>query len=292
MRRSVAAMSNKCLLLLLTLAALLAALVATNGKGIAATEFCPAEVDLVSPVGERMGNLALTYVYELRALTARSVSAAIIADTDKGWFTWSVSGVELKPIARVQGDGLDDWSFLPTASSPLGVTFPQAVTLRRAWAFAASTTGDETMGWDKRRTVSCEVSPFESASVTLSTPGPVVTPSPLPSPKAPMAIALADSPPFSIEKCKTPFKQADPTEIIWPNRSRDFPDIGDQQIVWAVVLVALDSNGHLLDSWLLESTGYAPVDLALLRSARRADYSGAISYCRHVPGVQTIILNV
>ena len=67
-----------------------AVLLSTRDKGVAATEFCPAEVDLVSPVGEQMGNLALTYVYELRALTARSVSAAIIADTDEGWFTWSV----------------------------------------------------------------------------------------------------------------------------------------------------------------------------------------------------------
>ena len=59
--------------------------------------------------------------------------------------------MELKPTARVQSDGLDDWSFLPSVSSPLGVTFPQPVVLHRAWVFAASTIGDDGIGLGQPR---------------------------------------------------------------------------------------------------------------------------------------------
>ena len=127
--------------------------------------------------------------------------------------------------------------------------------------------------------------------MTLSTPGPIVTPSPLTSPNAPPALALADSPPFQIEKCKTPFKQADPTGANWPDRMRDFPDLGDGQISGVSYLLRSTAMAISLIR-PLGSTGYAPVDLAILRYARMAAYAGAISYCRRVPGVETIIVDV
>ena len=262
---------------------------ATEGKSVAATEFCPAEVQHLSPVGARMGSAALTYVYELRAMTPRSVSAAIIADTDTGWYTWSVSGVELKRTVLPLDEAISNASSLVTASPPLGVTFSQPVTVRHAWVLAALTKGEEVLGWDKHGTVPCDVPEFESTSINLANPRSVVSPSPLPSPQGPMPIAVADSPPFAIEKCETPFVEAKRTVIVWPRDVTGFPDVSHGPYVPAIVFIALDGNGRVLDAWLRESTGYAPEDLAALRSARMSTYSGAISYCRHVPGVEADI---
>jgi hypothetical protein len=288
-RLVVPAMSAKRFAVAFALATLLVVWARTSGKGIAATEFCPAAVDLVSPVGERTGNPALTYVYELRAMTPRAVSAAIIADTDTGWYTWSVSGVELKRTVLPLDEAISNASSLVTASPPLGVTFSQPVAVRHAWILAALTKGEEILGWDKHGTVPCDVPEFESTSINLANPRSVVSPSPLPSPQGPMPIAAADSPPFAIEKCETPFVEAKRTAIVWPGDVKDFPDVTHGPFAPAIVFIALDGNGRVLDAWLRESTGYAPEDLAALRSARMSTYSGAISYCRHVPGVEADI---
>ena len=186
-------------------------------------------------------------------------------------------------------EAISNESSLVTASPPLGVTFSQPVTVRHAWVLAALTKGEEVLGWDKHGTVPCDVPEFESTSINLANPRSVVSPSPLPSPQGPMPIAVADSPPFAIEKCETPFVEAKRTVIVWPRDVTGFPDVSHGPYVPAIVFIALDGNGRVLDAWLRESTGYAPEDLAALRSARMSTYSGAISYCRHVPGVEADI---
>jgi hypothetical protein len=67
-RCAFAARSRSGMSLVLAVGALLLLLVAVHEKGVAATEFCPAEVQQVSPIGVETGSPALTYVYELNAL--------------------------------------------------------------------------------------------------------------------------------------------------------------------------------------------------------------------------------
>jgi hypothetical protein len=271
------------------LVALLLVLLATQARGVAATEFCPAEVQHISPIGVEMGTPAVAYAYEIRAFTSRSVNGAIIADTDKGWYTWNVANVQLNLTKRTQGSSVDNAFFLLAVSPTLAVRFPEPLTIHHAWILTASTQGEGKLGWDKRGTVPCEVPPFVTASITqLPNPAPIVTPSPLPSPTTQAAIAVTAQPPFADAKCDVPFKVAKYKDIVIPG-VREIPETANGPIISAIALVAVDGNGQLLDTWLLSSSGYAPADLAALRAARMSTYSGSISYCRHVAGVYAFV---
>lgn len=147
------------------------------------------------------------------------------------------------------------------------------------------------MGWDKRGAVTCEVPAFAPASGTPnSTAGPIATPAPLPSPGAAVAKAVVTSAPFPVASCDAPFALPKLKVAVQPSQVHNISEAGNGPIISAVVLVAVDGSGHLLDAWLLASSGYAPADLAAMRSARLSTYSGGMSYCRPVAGIYALVV--
>ncbi|MGA8533053.1 MAG: hypothetical protein WB615_02965 [Candidatus Tumulicola sp.] len=250
----------------------------------AATEFCPATLSGLTPIGAKAP--ASSYAYELIALTPRSLDASLVADTDSGWYAWSISGVALQENQRKRPLVNGTLRYVVAASASLAVAFPAPVVIRHAWVAEAKTNGEKTMGWDRRGSSACEVPAFSSASTNDPNPASlpaIPTPSPLPSPAIAAARAAPANLPFPVAQCTTPFTQAKAVEIAGLGQIADAPDTFAGSIASAAAYVTIDPNGKLTDAWMFSSSGFAPWDLALLRAARQTTYSGAISYCRRVP---------
>jgi hypothetical protein len=112
-RCAFAARSRSGMSLVLAVGALLLLLVAVHEKGVAATEFCPAEVQQVSPIGVETGSPALTYVYELSALrlgcgphTARS---PVTLPKRMLFFRFAIFGSLIKERADRYGERRARW---------------------------------------------------------------------------------------------------------------------------------------------------------------------------------------
>ena len=80
---------------LLVALALSAWAIGETAKVSAAAEFCPATASVPLPAGAAFGTPARTFYYELSALTPRTVTGTLIADTTSGWYTWNVNGITL-----------------------------------------------------------------------------------------------------------------------------------------------------------------------------------------------------
>ena len=272
-----------------TLATILTALIlflaALTVRAEAVTEFCPATVENASPIGASLGTAASAYAYELQALTPRAVDASIIADTDHGWFSWSIADVTLHGVTRTNHIKLNGRyqleEYVIAESAPLAVAFPSAVVLRHAWVVLGKTSGEVKLGWDARGPTSCDPPGFASASIADPPKAPTAqaTPTPLPSAAGATSTAVPTNPPFGISTCAKPFAEATVTRPVAP----DFSDFGLLQpggAALSVVAVAIDEHGKRVDAWLLSSSGLGEFDLAALRAARVSEYSGGISYCR------------
>lgn len=78
---------------LLALALFAAALFLSRSPAAAIVEFCPVSVTALAPIPDASGTAR--YEYRLAALSPRSVNADLVAQTDNGWYRWSVNGVML-----------------------------------------------------------------------------------------------------------------------------------------------------------------------------------------------------
>lgn len=239
----------------------------------AATEFCPARAAEAAPVGVDYGSPAMQYSYQLVALRPKTVDAAIIADTDHGWYRWNVSGVTLTATVRALSSAPYGIRPIPTfteADSPrLLVAFPAAVVIRHLWIVAVQSEG---------QTAACDVPGFESAQDPAPPPGVATVTA-----ASQAAVAVSSAPPFTIENCTQPFKAAAVTMAAEPDPSDASQDYGEPLAGWAAV--ALDPNGRIVDTWIYASNGPMQWRSDVLRAARRSKYSGAISYCRPVNGL-------
>ena len=254
----------------------------------AATELCPAEVTKLRPIGASLGMPAAAYAYDFTALTPRSVDATIVADTNDGWYSWSVTGVSVPLAHHVVSYGKAlSFAYDMAESAPLAVAFPSPVMVRHAWVTTAKTSGESALGWDAKGQVSCDVPAFRTASDAIEpTPPPNVppsaaaTPSPLPSPLTAPARAAHAPAPFDSTLCAQPFGLARPVQAAMleePNASFSRSTPGSAEIA-----VAIDKDGNLLDAWVLGSSGNFSFDRAALRAAKASTYSGAMSYCMAV----------
>lgn len=230
-------------------------------------ESCQARIATIATIGAANGAPAARFAYDLMALSPRIVDASLIADTDRGWFAWSVKNVELENVVRRLPSGL---KYGIAASQPMLVEFPDAVTLRHAWVTSADATG-------------CNAPAFQTGSMWNEKDldgRPLPKPSPLPTPYARESVAAAVAPPFAVQTCALPFAAARvKTLATGPDPNFDNPDATGGVSV-AMVVVGVDGSGTLLGEKLIASSGYAPFDLATLRAARMTTYIGGTSYCR------------
>ena len=249
---------------------------ATAGK----VEFCPAVAGVPFPIGAAFGTASRTFGYDLTALTPRTVTATLVADTSAGWYRWTASDVALQnttraPHLRAMPRQFRLMPYTIAATPTLSVAFPQALTIRHLWVTAANGTA-------------CEVPSFEAASDTIAPDPADVAASP--SPLYPASVAAPAPPPFLSSGCDQPFVAGTVTKAHAPDyplsaREADLGPLG------VAVEVALDPAGNLLGTWVYAGSGFAAVDRAALDAARRSTYRGSVSYCRPVNGTYLFLAN-
>ncbi|MBV8491605.1 MAG: hypothetical protein JO199_13850 [Candidatus Eremiobacteraeota bacterium] len=260
---------------LVFLAALVVILVATlSQRALADTEYCPARITELN--ARSMPSSA--YVYHVQALGKRTVDVNMIADTDRGWFSWSANAVPLLGVFSIAGGA----GFEQAESAPMWVTFAQPVRVVRAWVVSASATGDKNFGWDKDGTVECDVPDFSDAyslDESIGRPALSATPSPASSVRA-----VAAEAPFPPATCAHPFEPVRLRVAIDPRfpSSVHFGDYGGRADVR--LGLAVDEFGELTDAWFLTSSGLQAFDESTLLAARQSTYVPAVSYCRQVKG--------
>jgi hypothetical protein len=275
---------HRAMMALRSVAAAAAFAIALTATARAAVEFCPATASVPFPVGEAFGTPALRYAYELNAPTPRGVNATLVADTDKGWYRWSVSGVALTSVTRhTTGDpAFPPQRYTIAASPTLAVIFPVALTIRHAWVVSAEARGDPTLRWSAMGVSPCDVPAFDRA--TDVDPPTNAALAPTPSALYAPAVATPTPAPFEVADCDRAFAAATVLKPVQPVLTRTYMDEIPPDGYTAFVRVTLDPDGRLIDVSIYASSGYTAWDRAALRAAALSTYTGAVSYCRPVYG--------
>jgi hypothetical protein len=198
----------------------------------------------------------------------------MIADTDHGWYSWSVSGVPL--TKRIRDDGRGSRASV-VASDPFAVLFPIDLIVRHAWVARAKTTGETFFGWDAKGAHDCDVPAYTTASAFTEPGGPPPQP---PAPQKPAVTAKPTSAPFTAPACDKPFVAATVTKAVAPFFPYDARNI--TKPISSDVEVEVGADGLIIDAWTYESAGIPSVDKAALDAALASKYSAAVSYCRPV----------
>jgi hypothetical protein len=264
---------------------------------LAITEFCPARLTQMrdtaataatpaNPKDVETASAGAGYNYTLDAQTPRTiVAAAMIADTDDGWYAWRVENVPLeKTTAELKGPYMrGEVTF--ARSAPLDVTFPESVVVHHAWVTHASTSAETLIGWDAVGDFACEVPDFPDGGpgprvITRRQAAAVIVAAPKITP--PPGIAVPVPQPFPID-CEVPFRRAlvvRPVQPEFPFSMRD----GGGGFYSSVVEVAVGDDGRLIDAWTYASSGERAIDQSALRAAKASSYQAATSYCQNVRG--------
>jgi hypothetical protein len=270
---------------------------AGTARSNAMAEFCPGRVAAVeSSAGAGAPSTEFSYVVD--AKTARTLDdAAIVADTDHGWYRWSIANVPLQMTSQAashQGPaGMVNYTYRFAQSPRQLVAFPEALLVRHAWITSARSDDETVIGWGKRGEFACEVPTFPNRGIDAAelarpqsrkaTPSPAPAGSALP-PLADGAVrAMPTSMPFDSMDCDTPFREVRVTDAVIP----EYPPLlrgNVSEPASVLVDIAADEQGHLIDASVFAASGYPAFDSAGLRSARLSSYSGAISYCQKVRG--------
>jgi hypothetical protein len=228
-----------------------------------------------------------TYDYELTALTERSVDATMLADTDRGWYEWSVTQVPI-PRRTFAAAGPDfKYTYKSAESVVLSVQFPTNLVVRHAWVTRAEATGESVLGWDAKGSYRCDVPDLTNkdrkpAAIEIHRPENPTLP-----PAGPPVVATAAAAPFPPATCKSPFSSASVPRVVNPH----FPDALVSilaQPAETTLYVAIDENGKLVDTWVLAGSGYPAIDAEAQNAARLSRYDPATSYCRQVGGVYVV----
>jgi hypothetical protein len=247
----------------------------------AATEFCPAT--LTGPYNKP--NDVNVHYYRLRAFTPRAVEGTIIADTNRGWFTWTQQWVSLTRMTFTTISPGITYRSVMAESPELSVAFPAPVEIARAWVVAAETHGDTALGWDARGRASCEPpdsSPTSPADHSIQNRTPAAD-DPTPAPAPPLALAAPAKAPFPPANCDHPFTSGRVENAVVPQFPAGFGDPAFHGVT-TILFVAVNSSGELVDAWVDVSSGYPALDVAAIEAAARSTYAAPIVYCRAVSG--------
>ncbi|MEO6834720.1 MAG: hypothetical protein ABI231_02275 [Candidatus Tumulicola sp.] len=252
------------------------------GNASALTELCPASLADFGATGAPPTAPATAFGYDLTALTPRTVDAAMVADTDRGWYGWRVSGVVMR-AAQLQEGGYQGRG---ARSAPLEVDFPEPAIVHHAWVADASAPGETIFGWGAAGDAACEVPAYTARDRTQATPSPNA-----PKPAASAVSRAAPVPaPFAFA-CATPFVPASVARAPKPILPKDAFTPGDNPAI-AIVDVALDERGVVFDAWIAQRAGEVPgFDQSALSAARLGQYRGAVSYCQSVKSIYAVRLD-
>jgi hypothetical protein len=245
-----------------------------RGTAAAMVESCPAHASMLAANGKTTA--ATVFTYTLSALSNRTLDATLIADTDRGWFAWNVSGVKLGSVPHTDTAGTWPVHYNAWESPELSVAIPGDVTVKHAWVTNAHGTHESIFNWDAKGSVACDVPGFEAPP----SPAPAAQqPAALANLAADTAVAQTVAAPFDIAICEKPFVPA----AIVSGPALNPNALGGQNegltAESAVVDVALDGGGNILDAWIEGST-HSAFDKLALGGALHTTYRGAVSYCR------------
>ena len=209
----------------------------------AMVESCPARLSALQAAGNTPSSSI--YTYSLGALSQRTLDATMIADTDRGWFSWSVAGVPLVRVERTDTAGTWPIRYQAWSTDALAVALPAGAAVKHAGVTSARGTHESTFNWDVKGTVACEAPAFDA------TPSPA--PPAAPPPAAVVAAAAAAVPaaaPFDPPSCPTPFVAA----AIVSGPALNAAALGSFNeglaAEAAVIDVAIDGSGAILDAWI------------------------------------------
>jgi TonB family protein len=276
---------------IVALCALFAVLWFGAAKADAAAEFCPASVETIEPSGAA-GVSSAEYSYELNAATSRTIAdATLIADTDHGWYRWTVAGVVLPAAKATETTARKTYTIDFAQSDRLHVAFPEALLVRHAWITSARATDENVLGWEKRGEFACMVPAYSSRGAwtaelerpqsrrSIPPPRPLGAASSTP---VGAAQAVPTAIPFDSIDCDVPFRQATVTAPQIP----DYPDSqrGSGVSATSLVAVGINEKGDMIEASVYAGSN-AAFDQSALRAARMSSYSAPISYCQKVRGL-------
>jgi hypothetical protein len=258
-------------------AAACTAFFAAGASADAMVEQCPAHASQLQASGKTAD--ATIFTYTVDALSQRTVDATLIADTDRGWFSWSVADVPLVSVNRMDQAGTWPVPYKAWSSRDLSVAIPGDVVVKHAWVTNGRATGESTFNWDAKGSIACDVPGFDAP------------PSPAPALPAPTASIPPDTPvakttaaPFDIPPCDKPFVAAAPLSGP-PLDPAALGGLNNGLAAEAAVIdVAVDGAGNVLDAWVKGST-HSAFDKLAMAGALQSKYTGAVSYCRAAEGI-------
>lgn len=270
----------------------LAACFLVPGRALAITEYCPAAVSSLTPIGVKTGP-ATMYSFFLNAEGKRSVNATIDIDTNAGWFSMTVPTVDLTLHTYNESFGAVDFQRANFESDLLYVRFAQPVSVVAAFVSQATATADGAFGWEQKGPQHCQAPAGLEASLTTKIKnGPdllarVKNPRKLDSAPTAGSVVLAASgiaAPGSLD-CKDPFSDANVTTQVPPDldtyKSYQLPN----GFYSTIVKVAISADGSVDDAWIYTPSGVAAFDAATLAAGKASKYSGGTSFCVPSPGI-------
>jgi hypothetical protein len=261
-------------------------------RALAVAEFCPATIGVVHAVKDAGGAL---YSTTLNAEGPRSVTADIEAQTENGWYAFSVPATAIVQQAVKYKTPQLTFTRNEPSSALFYVRFPDdAGKVLRWWVTDATSSGDTALGWDARGKVNC--SPYAQAD-------PSATPSPDWQKRYPAFLAQRVDPPLpdydrmpstgdlvltaapatrSNLFCDKPFANSTVFHAVAPTWPLGYT-ITEQMETLVRVDVAAD--GSLVDAWVFQPSGLHPFDDAAVEAARRSTYAAGRAFCAPAPGI-------
>ncbi|HTV91292.1 MAG TPA: hypothetical protein VMG98_01100 [Verrucomicrobiae bacterium] len=261
-------------------------------RALAIAEFCPATIGVAHQVKDGGGTL---YSTTLGAQGPRSVTADVEAQTENGWYQFSIPQTAIVQVAAKYKTTQLTFTRYESSSALLYVRFPEgAGNVIRWWITDAASSGDTLMGWDNKGTVAC------SPDAQGPRPGP--TPDPAVLKKYQAFVAERMSPPLldydrmpgtgdtvmtttpgvpQDLTCDKPFSNSAVTHAVAPTWPLTYTMTVQLQ---TLVRVDVNSDGSILDAWVFQPSGIRAFDDSAVESARRSTYAAGRAYCRPAPG--------
>ena len=256
-------------------------------RAIAAkVEFCPAHLDAYHAFDGTNDGLVSFYV---AAESARSSSANVIVQGERGWYTFQFQNAAL--LADVAHYKSHTVKFDRTLyhTKPLYVRLPAGERIVRWWIYDATSLGDTVFGWDKRGDFTCLPEPDANPNAKVrDIPDPPQRVNAtndleaLPAAGATVLPAYAIATPGDMTKCLNPFVSSTVTRAVSPLYPASARWLATN--VTSEIEVAINADGSLAGAWVYTPSGIPAIDAAALRSAEISTYSKGIAMCRPAPG--------
>jgi len=247
-------------------------------------EFCPARLNGFHAFAPPHDGLISFYV---AAESARSVSANVIVQGDRGWYTFQFKNANLvADLAHYQSSTVRfDRTLYHT--KPLYVQLPPGERVLRWWIYDATSIGDSTFGWDKQGDVTCFPPPEGDTGIAPLADAPKRTNASndlaeLPSPSDSVLTVSPIPQPGEMTECAKPFVPASVVRAVqptWPSTVRSLVTN-----VVTEIEIAVNADGSLAGAWVYTPSGILDLDLAALKAAEASKFRGGIALCKPAPG--------